>query len=236
MSTLAQAKKDLNSHGNPEKALFLKRFFKTGRGEYAESDVLIGVNVPVTRIVAKKHLNLRLNDVLRLLTSKVHEERLMALFILVSQYNKADEGVKAKIFKEYLKLVPKYVNNWDLVDSSAHLIVGKYLENKPRNVLYKLAKSKNLWEKRVAIIATAHFIRLKDFKDTLKIAEILLHGTHDLIHKAVGWMLREVGNRDQKVERKFLDKFAHVMPRTMLRYAIEKFPEPIRKKYLNLKK
>lgn len=235
MSKLLEAKQDLQKLRNPQRAEFLKRFFKTGKGEYAEGDDLLGISVPKTREMAKKHKDLALTDAANLLQSPYHEERLMALFILVDQFNKATETEKSKIVKVYLKLAAKYVNNWDLVDSSAQYILGNYLLHKPRAILYKLAGSKNLWEKRIAIISTAHFIRNEEFFDTLKIAEILLNDKHDLIHKAVGWMLREVGNRDRAVEIEFLNEHAARMPRTMLRYAIEKFPEPLRLKYLNIK-
>lgn len=235
MSKLLEAKRDLQKLRNPERAAFLKRFFKTGKGEYAEGDDLLGISVPKTREIAKKHKDLSLVDSTKLLQSPYHEERLMALFILVDKFEKGTEDEKSKIVKIYLKLAAKYVNNWDLVDSSAQYILGSYLLNRPRGVIYKLARSKNLWEKRIAIISTAHFIRNEDFLDTFKVAEILLNDKHDLIHKAVGWMLREVGNRDRTVETDFLNQHAARMPRTMLRYAIEKFPEPLRQKYLNMK-
>jgi 3-methyladenine DNA glycosylase AlkD len=232
MATLAQAKKDLHSHKDRVKAEFLKRFFKTGKGEYAQGDRLLGITVPVTRTVAKKYNDLPVKDVFTLLKSPLHEERLMALFILVHKFKKGTEGERKQIVASYLKHIAKYVNNWDLVDSSAPYITGMYLFDKSRSVLYKLARSKNLWEKRVSIISTQYFIRNADFMDTLKISEILMNDKHDLIHKAVGWMLREVGNKSQELETKFLKKFAHKMPRTMLRYAIEKYPESVRKKFL----
>lgn len=235
MSKLSEAKRDLQKLRNPESAAFLKRFFKTGKGEYAEGDDLLGISVPKTREIAKKYKDLPLADAARLLQSPYHEERLMALFILVDKFDKGTESEKSQIVKIYLKLAAKYVNNWDLVDSSAQYILGQYLLNRPRSIIYKLAKSKNLWEKRIAIISTAYFIRNEDFWDTLKVAEILLNDKLDLIHKAVGWMLREVGNRDRAVEIEFLNKYGASMPRTMLRYAIEKFPEPLRQKYLNMK-
>jgi 3-methyladenine DNA glycosylase AlkD len=235
MTQLLNAKRDLQKLRNPERAEFLKRFFKTGKGEYAAGDDLLGISVPNTREIAKKHRELSLEDAAKLLQSPYHEERLMSLFILTDKFEKATEAEKGKIVKIYLKLAAKYVNNWDLVDSSAQYILGKYLLNRPRTIIYKLARSKNLWEKRIAIISTAHFIRNEDFLDTFKVAEILLNDKHDLIHKAVGWMLREVGNKDQAIEVEFLNQHASHMPRTMLRYAIEKFPEKLRLKFLRQK-
>ncbi|HYC79462.1 MAG TPA: DNA alkylation repair protein [Candidatus Binatia bacterium] len=235
MTTLAQAKKELNRHADPVKAEFLKRFFKTGKGEYAAGDIFIGVVVPKTRLVARQFISLPIREIFQLLKSKIHEERLLALIILDLKFSKSSDAERKLIVTNYLKLAGKYVNNWDLVDTSAPYILGAYLFNKPRGILYKLAKSKNLWEKRISIISTQYFIRKNDFTDTMKISEILLNDTHDLIHKAVGWMLREVGNRSIKTETAFLNKYAHKMPRTMLRYAIEKFPEKDRIKYLKKK-
>ncbi len=234
--TLKAAQSALYKRKDPVKAEFLKRFFKTAKGEYAEGDQFLGITVPVNRSIAKDFRQLPLKDVFQLLRSKFHEGRLMALFILEHQFKKSDEKVRIRIIKEYLRLSGKYVNNWDLVDSSAPYLLGKYLEDKPRDVLYKLARSANLWEKRIAIISTLHFIKQDDYKDTLALAKILMNDKHDLIHKAVGWMLREVGKRSEETETKFLDQHAHKMPRTMLRYAIEKYPEPVRKKYLAQKK
>jgi 3-methyladenine DNA glycosylase AlkD len=225
-------RKELYSKKDRPKAEFLKRFFKTGKGEYAENDDFLGITVPANREIAKKYFDLPLADVLAMLKSRYHEERLMALFIMVRQFDRADEALRKRIVASYLKLVPSYVNNWDLVDSSAHLIVGKYLEDKPRAILHKLAASRNLWERRVSIISTFHFIRLDDYADTLKIAKILMGDKHDLIHKAVGWMLREMGKHSEKTLTAFLNQNAAKMPRTMLRYALEKYPEPVRKKYL----
>lgn len=223
---------ELKKHANPEKAKLLQGFFKTGKGEYGYGDVFIGVMVPKTRkVVNEHHKRVKINDIKPLLHSKIHEERLLALLILVKKYQKADEKQKRKIFDLYLANT-KYVNNWDLVDLTAPNIVGAYLSNKNKSILYKLSKS-HLWDKRIAIISTAYFIRNNEFKDTLKISEILLNDKHDLIHKAVGWMLREVGKRNIAEEERFLKKHYKKMPRTMLRYAIEKFPEQKRKKYLN---
>lgn len=223
---LTQIKKELERLGNAEKAVHCARFFKTGKGEYGEGDKFIGVTVPdqrkVTRAFVKK---LTTAEAFELLKSEIHEYRLTALFILVDHYKKAPEKTKKEIYELYLKNW-KYVNNWDLVDSSAHKIVGEYLLKNPREraILYELAHSKNLWEKRIAMISTFALIREKQFMEALKIAEIVLKDTHDLMHKASGWMLREIGNRDHYIERKFLDKHYKQMPRTMLRYAIEKLP------------
>jgi len=228
---LNQLKQDLHQFKNPDKAKVHARFFKTGKGEYGEGDKFLRIKVPDQRKVSKKYKNLSLNDLQKLLHSKIHEYRLTALFILVIQYQKADENQKAKIVNFYLKNT-KNVNNWDLVDSSAHYILGEWLIDKDKSILYTFAKSENLWERRIAMMTTYYFIKQKQFEDTLKIAEILLKDKHDLIHKAVGWMLREIGNRDQATEEKFLKKFYKKMPRTMLRYAIEKFEENKRQSYL----
>jgi 3-methyladenine DNA glycosylase AlkD len=235
MQTLNEAKKEIRQHADPQKAQFLTRFFKTGPGQYADGDKFLGIIVPQTRKIANECKNLPLAAALKLLQSNFHEERLMALFILVDKYNLGSEKEKGKIFKEYLRLAPKYVNNWDLVDSSADKIVGKHLFKRPRSLLTRLAKSTNLWERRIALLATFHFIRQGQFADTLQIAEILLNDKHDLIHKAAGWMLREVGNRSMPSELAFLDMHARRMPRTMLRYAIERFPKRLKKKYMAVK-
>lgn len=231
---LNKLKKDLRKLADPEKAKNYARFFKTGQGEYGEGDKFLGVVVPQQRKVAVKYRGLELKDLQGLLSSNIHEYRLIALFVLVSQYKKAkkNENDKKKIVDFYLKNT-KNINNWDLVDSSVHYILGDYLLDKlDRKILYKLAKSKNLWERRIAIISTFAFIRAGQFIDTLKIAKILLNDKHDLIHKAVGWMLREVGNRNLKIEEEFLQKHYKQMPRTMLRYAIEKFVAEKRQSYL----
>ena len=227
--TLFNLKIDLNKLADPEQAKILSKFFKTGKGEYGEGDVFLGIKVPELRKITKKYFYLPLKDTQTLLNSKIHEYRLVALFILVDKYSKSDN--KTEIVNLYLKNTKK-VNNWDLVDLSAHYILGDYLLNKNRSVLYTLAKSKNLWEKRISIISTYAFIKNNQFDDTLKISEILLNDNHDLIHKAVGWMLREVGKKNQAVEEKFLKKHYKVMPRTMLRYAIEKFDDKKRKFYM----
>jgi 3-methyladenine DNA glycosylase AlkD len=229
--SLSEIRKEILKQKNPAQALILQRFFKTGKGEYGEGDRFYGIKVPVQRTIAKQFKELPLEDLKVLMNSKVHEERLIAAFILVDQYKMGDEKKEKIIFEFYLKN-RKGINNWDLVDLSAPKIVGKYLLYKEKDVLYKFARSKDLWEKRVAILSTQTFIREHFFEDTLKISEILLNDKHDLIHKAVGWMLREVGNRDLQTEEEFLKEHYKTMPRTMLRYAIEKFPEKKRKAYL----
>jgi len=230
MPQLANFRSDIEKATNPEKAKLLQCFFKTGKGEYGEGDIFLGITVPESRKLAIKYKDLPLKDTESLLKSKIHEERLIALLILVHNYEKNSE-TRDKIFNFYLKNT-EYINNWDLVDLSSHQIVGNYLSGRNRYILHKLAKSDNLWEKRISIISTAYFIKKDDFSETLKIATILLKDKHDLIHKAVGWMLREVGKRDLKTEESFLKKNYKKMPRTMLRYAIEKFPESKRLRYL----
>jgi len=217
---------------NPEIAEHSLRFFKTGRGEYGEGDIFLGIRVPVMRKVARKFRELPLEQVHKLLKSKFHEERLLALFMLVALFKKGDDKKKKNIYDTYLGHTD-YINNWDLVDSSAHQIVGGYLFERDRKRLYQLAKSKSLWERRIAMIATYTFIKKNDFEETLRLSEILLTDEEDLMHKAVGWMLREVGNRQLEVEEKFLRKHYKKLPRTMLRYAIEKFEEKKRKGYLH---
>ena len=227
--------KELKKISDPDKAKGAQRFFKTAPGQYGAGDKFIGITVPEVRKIAKIFSDLNLSEVLNLLSSPIHEERLCALFILISQFKKGDEKIKQKIYQAYLKNY-KFINNWDLVDLSAPHIVGAYLSDKPKDILYKLAKSKNLWQKRIAILATFYDIYNQKAEETLKISKILLHDEHDLIHKAVGWMLREVGKRvDEKILLKFLDQNYKTMPRTMLRYAIERLPEKLRLGYLHAK-
>jgi len=209
-------------------------YFKTGPGQYGHGDVFIGVSVPDQRKLARQFADLPLSEVDKLLHSKVHEHRLTGLFILVAQYQAADQKSRKALARFYLAR-RRRINNWDLVDSSAAQILGAHLLNADRAVLYRLARSRNLWDRRIAIIATSAFIREDQYCDTLNIAEILLHDTQDLIHKAVGWMLREVGKRSPANEERFLAKHAAVMPRTMLRYAIEKFPAGKRRAYLAMR-
>lgn len=225
-------KKELKLIGNPEKAEHSKRFFKTGKGEYGEGDKFFGCTVPEIRSVAKKFVVLPRNEVKKLLKDDIHECRMCALFILNGQFKKGDEDVHKEIVDIYLNHTA-FVNNWDLVDSSAYDILGEWLKDKSdREILYKLAKSDILWEQRIAMVSTMAFIRNDDFEDTLKLAEIFMSHTHDLMHKACGWMLREVGKRNEKVLLDFLDKNHKNMPRTMLRYSIERLSDEQRKYYM----
>ena len=221
----------IKHQANPEKAAFAQRFFRTGKGEYGEGDVFLGLTVPQMRTIAKQHKQLPLKDIARLLKSKYHEFRLTALHILVYQYEKANEQGKKERYDFYMQHLGR-VNNWDLVDSSAHKIVGDWLLERDKKILYKLAKSKTLWERLVAIVATGWFIRSGKLQDTFALSELLVDDSEDLMHKAVGWMLREAGKKDVVQLEKFLKKHYKTMPRTMLRYSIEKFPEKTRKMYI----
>jgi 3-methyladenine DNA glycosylase AlkD len=218
---------------NREKAEVLQRFFKTGPGQYGEGDVFVGIVVPLSRKIAKKYASMPDDGILTLLKSKIHEERLIALLILIFQFEKGNEQKKEHIFHIYLQNTA-FINNWDLVDLSAEKIVGAYLNGKPKVVLYGLACSESLWERRISIVSTFHYIKQGKYDDTLAIADILLMDREDLIHKAVGWMLREVGKRcSEEAEEIFLRKHSHEMPRTMLRYAIERFNPEKRRFYLS---
>jgi 3-methyladenine DNA glycosylase AlkD len=220
---------ELKSLENKEQAKLLQGFFKTGKGQYGEGDIFLGIKVPVQRETAKKYLDLSLENIQELLNSNIHEYRLVGLLILIEKFKKVEN--KKDIFDFYLKNA-KRINNWDLVDLSAPNIVGNFLLDKNRDILLEYAKSDNLWEKRISILSTAAFIRNNEFDEIIKISEMLLNDSHDLIHKAVGWMLREVGKRDLEILETFLKKHYKNMPRTMLRYSIEKFPEEKRKAYL----
>jgi 3-methyladenine DNA glycosylase AlkD len=222
---------ELAALGDPQVAEHSQRYFKTGPGEYGEGDRFRGIRVPVLRKLAQRHRAIPLPDVETLLHSPFHEDRLLALLILVRQFGRVDSQAQEKIYNLYLSNT-RYINNWDLVDSSAGYIVGAYLLDRDRSPLVELARSSLLWERRIAIIATSYFIGQNQFAETLKIARVLLTDREDLIHKAVGWMLREIGQRDQATEEAFLREHYRQMPRTMLRYAIEKFPEPQRQAYL----
>lgn len=221
--------------GSAEKARHSQRFFKTGPGEYGEGDIFLGLTVPEQRKVSKSFLDLPLSDLSQALHSKYHEFRLTALLILNHQYAKAAKSENnelcQKLYDFYLKHTD-HINNWDLVDSSARYIIGEYLSTRPRQILYQLAASKKLWERRIAIISTHAFIKRKDFNDSLKISKILLKDQHDLMHKAVGWTLREIGKIDQAPLDQFLRQNYQQMPRTALRYAIEHYPESDRQKFL----
>jgi 3-methyladenine DNA glycosylase AlkD len=232
--TAAEIHTKLQQLANPDKAAIMQRFFKTGPGEYGEGDVFLGVNVPVLRAMVKEYQAIPFAEAEALLHSDIHEERALALMLWVRLYTKGSLGQKELIFQRYLANTD-WINNWDLVDGSASHIVGTHLLTRDRGILYRLAKSNSLWERRIAIIATHHFIRHHDFADTMKIAALLLGDREDLMHKATGWMLREVGQRDLPTEEMFLEQYAHRMPRTMLRYAIEKFQESKRKFWLTRK-
>ena len=221
----------LRQLGDPVRAGHLQRFFKTGKGEYAEGDKFLGLCVPAVRKLVREYGETSLDETLELLKNPIHEARLLALFLLVAKYSKGGPDERSAVYLAYLAHTA-FVNNWDLVDCSAERIVGAHLWERDRGELSRLARSRSLWERRIAIIATSHFIRQLDFGDTLRIAALLLQDREDLIHKAVGWMLREVGKRDMAVEEAFLQKHYRVMPRTMLRYAIERFPESRRLAYL----
>jgi len=229
--SVKEIQKKLKSLSNKEKARKHQSFFKTGPGEYGEGDIFIGVTVPELRKLAKEYKTIGINKIKQLLKSEIHEERLLSLFLLIHRYSRGDEPEIKRIYELYLKNT-KFINNWDLVDSSAGQIVGNFLFDKSKKPLYDLVKSENLWERRISIISTFYFIKRNQFSNTLKISKILLSDKEDLIHKAVGWMLREVGKRDMSVEEEFLKKYYKNMPRTMLRYAIEKFPESKRQCYL----
>jgi 3-methyladenine DNA glycosylase AlkD len=222
---------DLLQLANEQIAEHSQRFFKTGKGEYGEGDIFLGIRVPVLRKLVKKYRGISIAEVRRLLHSKFHEERLLAVLMLVQLFKSGDESEQKLIYDLYLENTG-FINNWDIVDISASNIVGAHLYEKDKAPLYDLVQSKNMWERRISIIATFYLIRQNEFDDTLKIAEILLNDEEDLIQKAVGWMLREVGKREIESEEEFLQEHYKKMPRTMLRYAIEKFPETSRKMYL----
>lgn len=229
--TLAAIRAELRQLADPVRGVHSQRFFKTGPGDYGEGDRFLGLTVPEMRSVARKYRDLDDTSALELLYSPWHEERLIALLLLVEGYGRGDESRRKEIHRAYLANT-RQINNWDLVDMSAAQIVGSHLDAGEIALLERLARSKNIWERRIAIVSTFHFTRGNEFAPTLDIAAILLQDSHDLIHKAVGWMLREVGKRDRRVLDKFLSKHYRRMPRTMLRYAIERHPESIRKQYL----
>ena len=221
----------LQSLASPDTAQVLQRFFKTGTGEYGAGDVFIGIKVPPLRKLAAEYQTVSFKTVRDLLKSKIHEERTLAVMILVRRFARGDEALRKQIFDFYLEHTA-FINNWDLVDGSAPYIVGPFLWTRGRSKLYAFAKSRSLWERRIAMISTLYFIRQNDFGDALKIAALLVEDEHDLIHKAAGWMLREIGKRDTAAAEAFLKSHYRTMPRTMLRYAIEHFPESQRRKYL----
>lgn len=221
----------LEELADKEKAQVLQRFFKTGPGEYGEGDLFLGIKVPQLRKLAKEYEGIALKEAKQLLRSSIHEQRLLALLILIRKFSKGDVGARKRIYELYLRNT-QYINNWDLVDVSAEHVVGAYLMERNKEQLYRLAKSDSLWERRISILSTFHYVKHNEFSETLKISKMLLSDEEDLIHKAVGWMLREVGKRHLSTEEKFLRAHYKMMPRTMLRYAIERFPEPKRQRYL----
>ena len=229
--TVAALRKRLHAHASPKDAVFLQRFFKTGAGQYGEGDRFIGVRVPDMRRVCRESRGASLATIRSLLRSPVHEERALALLLLVQAFQKSNDKGRRTIYEAYLAHT-RDINNWDLVDASAGPIVGGWLAERSRAPLSRLARSTSLWERRIAIVATHHFIRRGELDETFTIADLLLRDTHDLIHKAVGWMLREAGKRDGAVLRGFLVERYRSMPRTMLRYAIERFPDVERRRYL----
>jgi len=231
MDSIANLINDLENLGDPEKKEKLQRYFKTDKGEYGEGDIFLGLYVGDQRKIAKKYRYLSLPQVMELLQSKIHEHRLVALLILVEQFKKGNEEKRKEIVELYLSNT-RWINNWDLVDLSAHKILGEYYWDKPKNVLYQLAESDNLWERRISVISTFAFIRRESYEESLKIAEILVNDKHDLIHKAVGWTLREIGKQDQQKEEEFLMQHYKTMPRTMLRYSIEKFEKEKKQFYM----
>lgn len=229
--TAAFVLSELLSMANPEKALFLQRFFKTGPGQYAEGDVFLGLVVPLTRSIAKVNKQTPLAELQKLIGSEYHEARLCALLIVMEQFKKASEAERSKLFDFYLANT-RYINNWDLVDVTCPHVVGAYLLDKDRSVLYDMAESSDLWEQRIAMVSTVSFIRNREFDDTLALAEILMTHKHDLMHKAIGWMLREVGKKSRQALTDFLELYATQLPRTALRYAIEHYPEDQRQYFL----
>jgi len=221
----------LQKFASPSDAKFLQRFFKTGPGEYGEGDQFIGVRVPAVRRLVREFRGLAMADTCELLHSPIHEERLLALLMLVDAYDRGTESERAAIFRLYLDNTA-HINNWDLLDGSAPGIVGRHLESRPRKLLFELARSPDVWKRRIAVLAAFRFIRRNEFAEILRLAEMLLQDRHDLIHKATGWMLREAGKRDVTILRGFLEQHAARMPRTMLRYAIEKLPVMERRRWL----
>ena len=229
--SVTKLQKEIRKVKDPARAKSSLWFFKTGKGEYGEGDKFLGLKMGEQRIIAKQFIDLELNELVPLLKSEWHEERMVAFLILTYKYPKADAKEQKKIYNFYIKH-RRAANNWDLIDVTVPRVIGAYLKDRDKGVLYKYALSNNLWERRIAVLATFPLIPLSRFDDSLKIAKILLNDEHDLIHKAVGWMLREIGKRNQVVLENFLKKHYKNMPRTMLRYAIERLEEPLRLKYL----
>lgn len=232
--TAKQLINELNSYEDPVRAVHSQRFFKTGKGQYGEDDVFIGLTVPQTRQICKKYKELSIDELEKLLESPIHEHRLAAVIIMRKQAERANSVLRKSLYDLYLRRTDR-INNWDIIDISCHKIVGAYLADKNRAILYKLARSKQMWERRIAIISTAYFIDKNDLEDTFKIAKVLLNDEQDLIQKATGWMLREAGKKDETRLKEFLDKYASTMPRTMLRYSLERLHPADRAHYMKLK-
>jgi 3-methyladenine DNA glycosylase AlkD len=231
MKTASEVRRRLQESADPEKAAFMPRYFKNGKGEYGEGDRFYGVTVPECRRIARAGQDLDDRQVETLLRSPMHEERSIALLILVERFRRGERRDRERVFRLYRRRLDR-VNNWDLVDASAPTIAGGYFEDRDKGQLYRWARSRRLWERRIAMLSTYRYIKQGDFEDALAIARILRDDEEDLIHKAVGWMLREIGKRDRSTEERFIRAHHAKMPRTMLRYAIEKFPEKLRKSYL----
>ncbi len=229
--TLTELRRRMLAEANERRAAASRRFFKTGPGEYGEGDRFIGLTLPQMRRLEREAGDFPMNNIVDLLRSPIHEERLLALLVLVRRFRKSDERTRSTIYRQYYRH-RRFVNNWDLVDLSAPSIVGRYLERRKRDVLFRLARSKSLWDRRIAMITTQYFIRQNDFKDALAVAKMLLGDREDLIHKASGWMLREIGKRDFSAEEAFVRKHVRAMPRTMLRYAVEKWPPRMRREIM----
>jgi 3-methyladenine DNA glycosylase AlkD len=235
MNKLDELKQKLDSLADPINQQQTQGFFKTGKGDYAEGDIFLGIRTPMLRKLAAQYQDLSLDDAEQLLQSPIHEQRSIALMLWVAQFPKADKTQQQRLFERYLQNT-KFINNWDLVDISAPTLVGQYLLEKEREILYKLVASESLWERRIAVVATLTFIRHQQFEDILKFAKLLLNEPHDLIHKAVGWMLREAGKQNLSVLKAFIDEYDTQLPRTTLRYAIEHFDEEQRQFHLKRKK
>jgi len=234
MNSLQAIKKELQSLADPQIAQHSQRFFKTGKGDYGEGDVFLGIRVPVIRKLAKRFHNLPLDNIESLLKSKFHEQRLLALIMMVNLFKKSDSHTQQQIFNTYINNI-EYINNWDLIDTTTPHIVGTYLFDKNRQLLFNYAESENLWQRRISVLACLYFIQRDDFKDFIEIAETLVNDQHDLIHKAVGWMLREAAKKQLSITTRYLDQYAAIMPRTMLRYALKKFPANLKKEYMAMK-
>lgn len=232
--TASEIEKELNAHEDPAAADFAQRFFKTGKGQYGEGDVFIGLRVPLIRKIAAKYRQLPIDEIEKLLVSPIHEHRLAGVIIMAEQAKRAKPDQHKQLYELYLKRTDR-INNWDIVDASCRDVVGGYLQDKSRQPLYDLAKSKDLWERRIAIVSTWQFIRTSDLDDTFKLSEVLMNDDQDLIHKAVGWMLREAGKKDEARLKDFLDQWAAKMPRTMLRYSLEKLHPEERAYYMRQK-